>query len=134
MDKRKDNYALASAIRPSPYAREPFPIYLEHTDKIVGWAKDMYTDESGLVFGDITIFDIDTRKKVLDGELEGMSIGGVVTESICSICEKEYVDCLHVSGNMYKGKKCAVLIKGMCLADVSIVKQPANQRAKLELK
>lgn len=134
LQERKNNYTLASAIRPSPYTKEPFPIFLEHTDKIVGWAKDMHIDGNGLKFGDIIIVDAGARQKVLNGDLQGMSIAGIVTKSICSICRREYVDCNHISGNSYSRKMCIVNIKGMCLADVSIVKQPANPRARLELK
>jgi len=133
LEKRRNSFALIAAQIPNLYKQKPFPIFLEHTDKIVGWAGDIIVDDIGLRVVDMKIVDQETRAKVINQELQGMSIAGVVTKSECTICGKEYTDCNHLSNKSYKGKQCSVAIKGMCMADISIVKKPINPRAKLEL-
>ena len=133
LEKRRNNSALIAAQIPNLYNQKPFPIFLEHTDKIVGWARDIAPDDIGLSVVDMKIVDKETRAKVINKKLQGMSIAGVVTKSKCAICGKEYTDCNHLASRLYKGKQCSVEIQGMCIADISIVKKPINPRAKLEL-
>jgi protein-tyrosine-phosphatase len=109
----------------SPHQDMPFPICLEHTSKIVGWAR-LREDEKGLRADPAVIDDDETWERIQQGELQGLSIAGMVQDSECSICERDYVECNHISGLEYGGAVCVNTIKQLHLIEVSIVRQPVN--------
>src|ERR1700691_328533 len=93
-----------------------FPIHLEHTGKVVGWAKGLVFDdrEKSIGLGAIRIFDDETLRRIQSGELNGFSHAGIVSGATCAVCGKEYVDCNHIGGVRYT----------LLPAEISIVKDP----------
>lgn len=59
------------------------------------------------------------------------SVGFLIREQICSICQKDYDDCHHVTGQPYMGKLCSVIIKKWELEEVSIVDTPHDKRCRI---
>jgi hypothetical protein len=59
------------------------------------------------------------------------SVGMVVHESQCSICDAVYGDCNHIKGEPYMGRLCARIIKRAEHREVSIVTEPANKRCRV---
>ncbi len=132
MEQRKKQCGVQS--KTSPIKRsDPFPIYLEHTNKIVGQADKIFKDEIGMQIEGIKITDEETWLRIQSGDLQGWSVGGVIASSECSICKDEYVNCNHMSPNTYKGKQVAIKIKKMCIAEISIVKEPIQPLAKINI-
>jgi hypothetical protein len=132
LDQRKREY-LASLNEVSPDPNCPYPIHLEHTPKIVGWAEDTHFDDMGWVVDHIKIVDNETWQRIQSGELQGLSVGGIITSSICQVCKCEYVDCNHIGGQLYDGKECSVWIASICVAEISIVKEPVQPLARLHI-
>jgi hypothetical protein len=60
-----------------------------------------------------------------------LSIGGTVRRRDCSICGGAYDACEHVKGRAYMGRLCHTIISEMSLAEVSLVDNPANKRARV---
>jgi len=119
--------AVLSAMRTaeSPYPDMPFPICLEHTSRIVGWA-NLREDEKGLLVSPGVISDRETWSRIERGELRGFSIAGAVRESQCSLCNADYAECNHISGLDYEGRSCSNIIRDVDLVEVSIVEEPIN--------
>lgn len=118
----------------SPHPNEcPHPIYLEHTNKIVGWGY-VYSGKQGLMLRNGRITDDETQRLIDKGTLKGLSITGVVKQSTCSVCEREYFSCPHISGEAYNGVKCVNNIKKIELVNINLVKEPVNPNALLDLK
>ena len=101
------------------------PIHLEHKPEIVGWCHVSMKDD-GLFVDKAEIFCDNTLSRIDKGELKGFSIGGLVTKSTCQICSQDYVDCPHIAGEVYNQVKCTNLIEKCDLAEISVVKDPAN--------
>ena len=97
----------------------------------MGWASPT-VDARGLRVK-TWIEDEETWKRVEKNELRGFSVGLLVHESMCSICEKDFVDCDHISGLYYDGKQCNVTLVGLDLAEVSIVKEPVQPSAVIDI-
>jgi len=116
---------------PQPEYR--YPVTLEHTPYVVGWAGQLIIDNEGLKVNDLKITDDETRKRVKNKELIGLSIGGIVINSICSICQEEYVNCNHISGKTYENNECVVEITGIRLAEFSIVSDPVNPQTLIQM-
>lgn len=117
----------------SPYPEMPFPICLEHTSRIVGWA-NLKETEKGLLASPAIIEDDETWGRLQRGELRGFSVSGVVRESQCSICGGDYAECNHISGLDYEGRKCVNYIKDVDLIEVSVVEEPVNQHCLVNLR
>lgn len=116
-------------------AKDPqhrFPICLEHTDEIIGWTH-VQEDERGLRMKDGEFVDSTLWARVDSGELRGASIGGIATESECSICGADYSECNHISGLEYDGSLCINAIRKFELAEVSLVREPVNQGCLIDL-
>ena len=62
-----------------------------------------------------------------------MSIGAIIDNSECSICEDDLMNCDHQPGSPYSGRFCNQVIKGMKLDEVSIVDNPADKRARVTM-
>ena len=130
LNQRANQYAEARKIV-APDPMRPFPIHLEHTGKIVGWAQNVFPDDKTkrLMVEGGRITDDETWDRIESGDLKGFSIGGIVTDSRCLVCNREYVDCNHIAGEQYDGKECIVQITGILLAEISIVKEPVQPAA-----
>lgn len=116
----------------SPYKNLPHPVHLEHTPNIIGWC-DLVIDENGLRVDPCKIVCDQTWSRIKSNELKGMSIGGLVSNSICSVCNGDYRDCNHITGKLYDGVECVNEIKKFDLAEISIVKNPANMLCNISL-
>jgi hypothetical protein len=117
------------AIPPDPFRQ--VPIYLEHTSRIVGWGS-VAVDDEALRVKNALITDKEACRQLDNDELKGFSIAGLVHNAICSVCNAQYVDCNHITGNTYDGVACLVHILGIDLAEVSLVKNPVNIAAVIE--
>lgn len=54
----------------------------------------------------------------------GVSIGGVIEESECSICGDDPEDCSHITGRAYEGQECVRVIKRFSLDHMAFVANP----------
>ena len=117
----------------SPFPDLPVPIFLEHTDKIVGWGRINPSDE-GLKIENARMTDDETWQRLKSGELRGASIAAIAKESECSICGMDYVDCVHLAGQTYGGRNCTNTIKASELLEISLVKDPVNPQALIKIK
>jgi hypothetical protein len=132
-DSHSLSNALADCLRTkSPYPELPFPILLEHQPVIVGWCS-LKIDDAGLLIDEGRITDVETYKKIQSGELKGGSVTGVAVESVCSICKQDYINCNHIAGQNYEGKKCTNHIVKAGLIEVSIVSAPINPKTLIKL-
>jgi len=105
-----------------PEAERPVPIYLEHTDYIVGWGQVRLTNK-GLKMENVRIHDIKTADRIRNKELKGFSIGGIIYNSTCRVCNRDFVECNHTNG---------ALIEGLDLVEISFVQNPINPECKIE--
>jgi hypothetical protein len=107
----------------SPDPARPKPIFLEHTPRIVGWGR-VFLDKSGKLMVDAKGTDDETWEKTRNGVIKVFSWGGLVGQTVCSICQEEYLDCNHVAGKKYKGKECVVRLEQVEMAEISLVSDP----------
>lgn len=129
LNSRAQQYEESRKVVPPDHTR-PTPIHLEHTGKIIGWGR-VLSDDKGLKVESAKITDDETAHRVESGELSGFSISGLIYDSTCSICGKDYVECNHIAGTFYDEVECVVRIDGIDLAEISIVKNPVQPLAKL---
>jgi len=129
-ERKAQRYERSQAIA-APDPTRPVPIFLEHTDKLVGWGR-VAKDEKGLRLNDVQITHKRTLKLMEEGELGGLSVGVLIHDSTCLICNRQYVDCNHIAGQLYDGKECTNRIEGVSLAETSLVKKPVQPRATIE--
>ena len=94
MKHRQEAYAASMKVDP-PDPLLPYPVYLEHTTTIVGWANLKYVEGKGLMVHPAKITNRETWNRIERGELGGFSIAGIVEESTCQTCKKDYRDCNH---------------------------------------
>lgn len=130
LDRRRREYA--ETLVQEPDREFPASITLEHTAKIVGWGNLQFT-ERGMEIRPARIDDDETWNRLQAGELRGWSIGGIAKGARCTICGGDFVECPHVSGDLYDGKKCAVEIYDLDLAEISIVREPVHSLAKVRI-
>ena len=123
LDDRANQYKESQQVE-TPISECPYPIYLEHTSKIVGWAERFVRDEKGLGVDGVRIVDPEIESLIEDGYITGFSYGGIIKGSTCSICDGEYVSCNHIACREYKGKECLVRIDDFLIAELSLVKDP----------
>ena len=79
-ERRAQRYEESQALSPPDLTR-PVPIFLEHTSKLVGWGRATL-DEKGLRLDDVQIFHKKTLKAMNKGDLEGLSIAGLIYDSV----------------------------------------------------
>lgn len=60
-----------------------------------------------------------------------MSVGMIVEEAACSICDAVYGECDHLKGRPYMGRMCVCIIKKSKLLEVSFVEDPANKHCRV---
>ena len=71
-------------------------------------------------------------EKVLFPSQIFMSVGMVVAESICSICQKQTSKCEHIRGEVYMGEICGQIhAKIKSVNEVSIVNVPADKQCRV---
>ncbi|MFZ0887845.1 MAG: hypothetical protein WA005_05275 [Candidatus Binataceae bacterium] len=126
-DKVSETESVPSQpVSPSP--EFPLPLYLEHTNKIIGRCRLVPAD-GGRTLVDAEVFDPETKRRMDAKDLKGFSIAGVVKQSTCSICGGSYRECDHLTGKIYNGEECTNRIEKSELTDVSVVKEPINPEA-----
>ena len=130
LDERATAYKQ-SRKNPSPIAKRPYPVYLEHTAKIIGWAENIITKPEGLYLDGLQITDPEVQKLVDNGYLSGLSVAGIVKKSTCSVCDSDYVLCNHIAQKTYEGKECLVRIDDFAIAEFSLVKEPIQPLARI---
>lgn len=121
MSSRAKQYRDSLSVQP-PDLFHFYPIYLEHTPQIVGWAEKVVKDNKGLMLEGVKITDEQTKLRIECDDLIGFSVGGIIQKSTCFICKKDYVACNHITGQIYDGKECVVRIDKILIADFSVVK------------
>jgi hypothetical protein len=131
VNDRAQQYSESLKLQP-PDPSRPYPIYLEHTGQIVGWAERVVKDDTGMKIEGVKILDEQTHLRIQYDDLTGFSIGGIIRKSTCFICKRDYVECNHITGKQYNGKECVVRIDDILLADFSVVKKPVQPLAKLK--
>ncbi len=131
----KERSKIHQAIRtiPPPNPIRPVPIFLEHSPKLVGWG-NIKTEDKGLFVEEAIITDDNTYSLLKSGTLKGFSIGGLVRKPICGICNKNYIYCNHIAGELYDEKECINKITKMDLVEISIVREPINENCKIYTK
>jgi hypothetical protein len=129
-ERKARRYEESQRIKP-PDPLRPVPIFLEHSDKLVGWGRTSL-DEKGLRLNDVLMTHKKTLKRMEEGTLAGLSIGVLIHDSTCSICNGQYVDCNHIAGQLYDGEECTNRIEGVSLAETSLVSKPVQPRARIE--
>lgn len=61
-----------------------------------------------------------------------LSMGMIVAESICTICQKQTSECEHICGEVYMGKMCGqTYTKIESVEEVSMVNDPADKRCRV---
>ncbi|MEO1163347.1 MAG: hypothetical protein AAFV98_06140 [Chloroflexota bacterium] len=115
-----------SVMEITPIQDFTIPIHLEHTGTIVGWAKPIQKRRDGLFLNDIIFTDRSTERRIKSGELRGLSIGGIVIKSTCILCNRDYIECNHIALNQYNQGECVVRIDSIRIAEISVVKNPAQ--------
>ena len=118
---------LLTMIASPPNLNVRNPIFLEHAyNRIVGWGNVVLRNNT-LEMIDCIITEGFIEEDIKSGKIKGMSVAGIAKKSTCSICNSDYVDCNHISGETYDNKLCTNTISKSLLADVSLVKEPINQ-------
>lgn len=123
-DKIKKEFSSCLDIS-SPYSDLRVPIFLEHQPKIIGWC-NLKVDETGIIIEDSRIVDKNVFRKIKTKKIKGASITGIAEKSTCSICKKDYVDCIHISGEDYGADHCTNTIEKATAIEISLVKNPVN--------
>jgi hypothetical protein len=132
LSERSKRYAESQYTR-APDPALPIPIHLEHSEKIVAWAEKLSKDDIGLKIEGVRIIDDDTWRRIEGGELKGLSIAGIVTRSTCTVCDGEYVKCNHITGKSYGDEICGNRIDAFRIAEISLVAQPVNPLAQIQV-
>ena len=108
------------------------PVFLEHEPIVVGWC-NLYLDELGLQSKDIKITDEIVKQKIQSGEIKGLSVNGIAKKTKCSICNQSIIDCNHIPGEVYDNQNCSNLLLECDLIEVSLVKEPINEKCMLNI-
>ncbi|MFT6984118.1 MAG: hypothetical protein ACJAUD_002898 [Crocinitomicaceae bacterium] len=116
----------------SPYNDLPVPIFLEHSAKIIGWAK-ITLDDTTIRIDECKIEDEATWNRLKNSELRGASISGIADKTSCSICNGNYMNCNHISGEVYDSKMCVNTIEKARLAEISLVQEPTNSECIVDI-
>jgi hypothetical protein len=130
LDERANAYEK-SRENPSPITQRPYPVYLEHTSKIIGWAENVITRSEGLFLDGLQIIDPEVQELVDNGYLTGLSVAGIIKKSTCSVCNSDYVLCNHIAGKTYNRKECLVRIDEFAIAEFSLVRDPIQPLARI---
>lgn len=74
---------------------------------------------------------LERYEKLLFPNLYFQSVGGIIKESHCSICNQKSGKCDHIKGKLYKGELCTRVITDIELEEVSLVENPANKHCRV---
>ena len=74
---------------------------------------------------------LEQYEKLLFPNLYFQSVGGIIKESHCSICNQKSGKCDHIKGKLYKGELCTKVITDIQLEEVSLVENPANKHCRV---
>jgi hypothetical protein len=120
-------YAKSLSLVP-PNTRNVYPVYLEHSGRVIGWAEDFRKNEQRgtIEIIGLEIVDPRTKRRFESGELSAFSVAGIARRAICSICREDYTQCDHVAGEMYGGISCVDEIEELLLGEFSLVADPIN--------
>lgn len=132
--KSLDERAIAykkSRENSTPLANRLYPVYLEHSSRIIGWAENVITKSGGLYLEGLQITDPEVQSLVENGYLTGVSVAGIVKKSTCSVCNSDYIECNHIAKKIYGGKECLVRIDDFAIAEFSLVKDPIHPMARI---
>ena len=61
----------------------------------------------------------------------GLSVGMFVNRAVCSICEKDFLECNHKAGFVYDGKVCSIVAKDITGDHISLVHNPKDPNARI---
>jgi hypothetical protein len=86
---------------------------------------------NGPTFLDNYVHKLSTYERLLFPTMTFSSVGGIIQESLCSICNDEYDKCNHIKGKVYMGEMCCQIIGKMDLEEISIVDDPANKHCRI---
>jgi hypothetical protein len=111
-----------------------YPIYFEHSARIVAWGQVLYEDKVGLKVEDVILLDPEIEAMVKNRREIGCSFGGIVKSAVCGVCKSDYMTCPHIRKRTYNGVKCYVELKDIALAEISLVMNPAQSQAKIRWK
>lgn len=131
VEKERGDFRQAS-LQEVPSHDRPVPVYLEHSSVIVGWCR-LKVDGSGIYIEDAVITRDFAWRRIEGGELKGLSITGIASESTCSVCRESYVDCDHISGVEYDSVYCTNEIRRATFINVNVVSSPVNQQCFLQM-
>lgn len=70
-------------------------------------------------------------EKLLFPKLHFQSVGGIIKNSHCSICNQKPSKCIHIKGKLYNGELCCRVITEIELEEISLVKNPANKHCRV---
>jgi hypothetical protein len=132
LSNRSERYTKVQHTQP-PDSKLSIPIHLEHSDKIIGWAEKLSKDDMGIKVEGVRIVDDETWQRIQNNELKGISIGGIVLRSTCTICNGEYTDCNHITNISYGNEICGNQIDSFRIAEISIVAEPVNPLAQIRV-
>lgn len=121
-----------ASLRRSPLPDRPVPVFLEHSALIVGWCRLAF-DSRGIYVENAAVTPGFVWRKIESGELKGLSITGIASESICSVCRQSYVSCNHISGVEYDSVYCSNEIHSAAFINVNLVSSPVNQECFLQM-
>lgn len=107
-------------------------MFLEHSALIVGWCRLAFNSR-GIYVEDAVVTPGFVWRRIESGELKGLSITGIASESICGVCRERYVDCNHISGVEYDSVYCSNEIHRATFINVNIVSSPVNQQCFLQM-
>ena len=131
-DKQKSEFDKCLNLN-SPYFHLPTPIFLEHKPRIIGWASINMNDK-GLLIEDSHILNKDVFRKIEQGKIKGASFTGIAEKATCSICKSNYVECMHISGEMYNSYECINSLEKSIAVEMSFVKTPTNPECLINIR
>lgn len=128
MNKKQRAYKRSVGKVP-PDANLPLPIHLQHSARIVGWAR-LEEGERGIKVAPAEIFDKETKTRIASGDLKGFSLAVLVVKAKCERCGGDYRTCEH--GDAREGNETVVRLTDLDLCECSVVKDPVNPEATIE--
>lgn len=133
-------YTIENSLRGLQYELEML-VFIKQDKMAEAWDKLV---NAQVTFGNVVRnypFDTDSLngyqerlrnyEKLLFPELHFQSVGGLIKNSKCSICESNYDKCDHIKGRLYMGEMCYRIITEMELEEVSFVENPANKHCRV---
>lgn len=125
-------YAESLRILP-PDNDRAYPVYLEHTGRVIGWASGFVKNEerSTTQIVGLEIVDADTKRRFDSGELAGFSVAGIARRAVCSICGGDYTACDHITGDIDDGESCVATVQEWLLGEFSLVEDPINPMTRI---